>query len=345
LKEEKKFMRVLITGANGHVGANTVRELLNRDYEVVAFVRESSDLRGLNELDVTYAYGDVMDLNSLMRAANDCDVIVHTAAVFRWWAKDAEEIRQPALVGTRNIFQAAKSAGVKRIVYTSSVVSIGTTTDPEHMLTTDDWNENPHTPYADAKTQSERSAWQMANEYEIPTIVLCPGTIFGPYDYRITPSMNVLQGFANGSGQTFNSGLAAVDVRDVAAIHAMAVEDGTPGERYAIVGKNILFQDLGQIVTDLTGKKVGHFGASLGIGKMVAGLMEFGASITGKEPMLTRALLEDYVGRYQFVDGSPTFDAFRHTPHELRDTIRDSLEWLAKIDALKPEIAARLDKS
>jgi len=338
-------MRILITGANGHVGANTVRELLNRDYEVVAFVRESSDLRGLNDLDVTVAYGDVMDLDSLMRAANGCDVIVHTAAVYRWWAKDAEEIRQPALVGTQNIFQAAKSASVRRIVYTSSVVSIGTTTDPEHLLTTDDWNENPHTPYADAKTQSERSAWQMANEYEIPTIVLCPGAIYGPYDYRITPSMKMLQGFANGSGQTFNSGLAAVDVRDVAAIHAMAVENGTPGKRYAIVSKNILSQDLGQMVTDLTGKKIGHFGGDPSIGKMVAGFMELGALITGKEPNSTRALMEDYVGRYQFVDGSQTFETFGHTPYELQDTVRDSLEWLAKIGALKPEIAARLDKS
>ncbi|MCP4373583.1 MAG: NAD-dependent epimerase/dehydratase family protein [Deltaproteobacteria bacterium] len=338
-------MRVLITGANGHVGANTVRELLNRNYEVVAFVRESSDLRGLNELDVKYAYGDVMDLDTLMNAADSCDVIVHTAAVFRWWAKDPEEIRQPALVGTRNIFQAAKTAGIQRLVYTSSVVSIGTVIDPEQLLTTDDWNENPHTPYADAKTQSERSAWQMANEYDIPTIVLCPGTVFGPYDYRITPSMSVLQGFVNGSGQTFNSGLAAVDVRDVAAIHAMAVEGGTPGKRYAIVGKNIAFQDLGQMVTDLTGKKVGHFGGGLGMGKMVAGLMEFGARITGKEPALTRALMEDYVGRYQYVDGSPTLEAFGHTPYELRDTIRDSLKWLARIDALKPEIVAGLDKS
>ena len=337
-------MRVLITGANGHIGANTVRELLNRDYEVVAFVRESSDLRGLNELDVEYAYGDVMDLDALIRAADSCDVIVHTAAVFRWWAKDPQEIRQPALVGTRNIVQAAKQAGVERLVYTSSVVAIGTTPDPSKPLTVEDWNEDPHTPYADAKTQSERSAWELAEQNDIPMIALCPGTALGPHGYRITPSMSLLQGFANGNGQTFNSGLAAVDVRDVATIHAMAVEGGTPGKRYAIVGKNISFQGLGQMVMDLTGKKVGHFGGGLGMAKMVAGMMEFGARITGKEPALTRALMEDYVGRYQYVDGSPTLEAFGHTPYKLQDTIRDSLEWLARIDALKPEIAAKLDK-
>jgi dihydroflavonol-4-reductase len=223
-------------------------------------------------------------------------------------------------------------------------VSIGTTSDPKGLLTTNDWNEDPHTPYADAKTKSERKAWQMADEYGIPMIVLCPGTVFGPYDYRVTPSMNILQGFANGSGQTFNSGIAAVDVRDVAAIHAMAVEKGEPGKRYAIVNQNISFQELGRVFTDLTGKEVRHFGGSPGMSKILAGLMEFGAAITGKEPALTRALMEDYGRRYQYVDGRPTYEAFNHIPYELRDTVRDSLLWLAKIEAVNPEIAASVGK-
>lgn len=337
-------MRVLITGANGHIGANTVRELLNRGHEVVAFVREGADLRGLDGLDVNYAYGDVMDQGTLMRAADGSDVIVHSAAVYRWWAKDPEEIRQPALVGTRNIVQAAKQAGVKRLVYTSSVVAIGTSPDPSKQLTAENWNEDPHTPYADAKTQSERNAWEMAEQFDIPMVALCPGTVLGPYDYRITPSMAILQGFANGTGQTFNSGIAVVDVRDVAAVHAMAVEKGESGKRYPIVNKNMSYQDFAQMVTNLTGRKVKHFSGGTGMAKMVAGLMEFGARITGKPPQLTRGLVEDYNRRYQYIDGTPTYTDFSHTPIDIQDTVRDSLTWLAKINALKPEIATKLDK-
>jgi dihydroflavonol-4-reductase len=103
--------RILVTGANGHLGANIIRSLLKRGYEVVPFVRPSSDLRGLAPLNLTYAFGDVMDESSLLSAADGCDVIIHTAAVFRFWAEDPADIMQPALEGTRNIFNAAQKNG------------------------------------------------------------------------------------------------------------------------------------------------------------------------------------------------------------------------------------------
>lgn len=123
------------------------------------------------------------------------------------------------------------------------------------------------------------------------SIVLCPGTIHGPYDYRITPSMKMLQDYANRTGQTINY--------------------------------------------SLTGKKVMHLGAELGMVKFLDSLMEFGASLTGKEPAFTRAMPEDYVGRYQFIDSGNTIETFGHIPHALEDTVKDSLVWLAKISALK----------
>ena len=116
--------RILVTGANGHVDANIIRSLLKRDYEVIPFVRATSDLRGLDPLNLTYAYGDVMDESSLLTAAEGCDVIIHTAAVYQYWAKNPDDIMKPALVGTRNMFNAAQQAGVKRVIYTSSVWAV-----------------------------------------------------------------------------------------------------------------------------------------------------------------------------------------------------------------------------
>ena len=324
-------MRVLLTGANGHVGANTARELLNRGHEVVAFVRSTSDLRGLDGLDLDYAQGDVTNGESVKSAAEGCDAIVHTAAVYQWWTKDMESIAVTAVEGAKNVLEAAKHVRIQRVVYTSSVVAIGTTTDPETVLTVDHWNDNAHTQYAKAKTHSEREAWKMANAYDIPMIVLCPGTVFGPLDYKITPSTALILGMADGTGQSFDSGLAAVDVRDVARIHAQAVERGETGKRYAIVGKNVTLKQLGETVSKYTGKEVKHFGASPAIGKVVAGIMELGARFTGKPPVLTRALIDDYAGRYQFVDATPTKTEFDWSPIEFEDTVRDTVDWLTGI--------------
>src|SRR6188474_1469732 len=95
--------RALVTGANGHIGANLVRELLKRQYEVVPFVRPNSDLRSLAKLKLAYRFGDVRDPDALTQAAEGCELIFHTAAVYRLWAKRAEEILEPAMVGVRNV--------------------------------------------------------------------------------------------------------------------------------------------------------------------------------------------------------------------------------------------------
>lgn len=196
--------RILVTGANGHIGAKIVRSLLKHGYEVVPFVRTTSDLRGLAPLNLTYAYGDVMDESSLLAAAEGCEAIIHTAAVYRYWAKDPEEIMKPALDGTRNMFNAAKKVGVKRIIYTSSVWAVGLSTAPDMLRTTKDWNTDSQNPYEVAKTQSEQVAWQMADEFGIPMIAICPNGVLGPYDFRPTPSTVGFRDLVNGTQVTSN---------------------------------------------------------------------------------------------------------------------------------------------
>ena len=329
-------MKILVTGANGHLGANLVRALLKRQYEVVAFVRENADRQGLDGLDISIAVGDILDLASFKQAAEGCDVIIHTAAVYKWWLKDMDVIISTAVEGTKNLFEAAKHAQVKRIVYTSSAITIGTTSDPSQTLTAEHWNSTPHSPYVEAKVKSEREAWRLSEETEIPMIVINPGALFGPYDYRITPSTGILLGLADGSGQTFESGLAFTDVRDVAEIHALAVEQGQIGQRYAAVGHNVHFLDLGKAVTMLTGKKVGHFNPPAPIARFLAGILEFGSRFTGKEPMVTQKMLDDFNGRYNFIDASATYEEFEYQPMPFDQTLQEALDWLIKIDALAP---------
>lgn len=327
-------MKVLLTGANGHLGANIVRQLLKHGHEIISFVRPTSDLRGLRGLDVTLVKGDVTDAAALARAAEGCDAIIHTATHYAYWAKNAFVIEETAMKGAQNVVDAAKRADVQRLVYTSSSWAIGLTDDPNAVLTADDWNDCPHSLYARAKTFSERTAWELADRAGVPMISLCPGALFGPYDYRPTPSTRMLLGMADGSGRTFNGGLAMADIRDAATIHALAVDHGEVGQRYAIT-QCLHLREMGEHVTALTGKKVKHFGAPKAIARLVGGMMEFGAHFTGKEPPLTRGIIDDAAGRYMYIDGSRTWQTFNHTPFPVRETVRESLTWYVKMGWLK----------
>lgn len=327
-------MKVLLTGANGHLGANTARELLKRNHEVVAFVRPNSDLRSLKGLSITYAQGDVRDGKSLARAAADCDAIIHSATLFAYWAKNPALIEDTALEGARNVVAAAKDNGVKRLIYTSSSWAIGLTDDPAKVLSAQNWNDQPHSPYARAKTYGERIAWELADEAGVPMISFCPGAFFGAHDYRKTPSNRMLLEMANGSGRTFNAGLSMADVRDVAAIHALAVDRDPAGKRYAIT-QYLPFVELGRHVAAFTGKEVKHFGAPKPVARLVGGAMELGALLTGKEPPITRGLIDDAAERYMYVDGSPTWEEFEHAPFTIRETVRASLQWFVQVGWLE----------
>ena len=212
--------RILVTGANGHLGANTVRALLQKNYQVNAFVRNNSDLRSLVGLPVTYFFGDITDGEALTTAATGCDAIIHHAAVYKVWAKTPAEVMEPALEGTKNIFNAAAKAGIKRLVYTSSTYAIGTAKNPNLLLTEEDWNDQDNLPYGIAKTKSEQIAWELSEKFNVPMIVLCPAAIYGRYDYKVTPSHRLLVDVCRGLGMTVKGVLSFVDARDAGELHA-----------------------------------------------------------------------------------------------------------------------------
>jgi dihydroflavonol-4-reductase len=334
--------RVLVTGANGHVGSNLVRVLLRRGYEVVPFVRRTSDLRGLEGLGLDYVVGDVMDWNSLRAAAEGCDVMIHLAAFYRYWAKDPDEILQPALIGTRNALIAAKEAGIERVIYTSTTWAVGWSRHPNRLRTAADWNEDAHNPYAIAKTQGEKDAWRLADELGLALITICPSGIIGPYDYRITPSMAVLQGLINGTTPVTKSGLSLVHVHDVAEVHGRAIDQGKPGTRYIVAGPNALMHEYGQVVAKLTGVTPLQLKGGRTILQVVAVLAELGSQFTNAEPLLTRALAQEMGDRYMFYDSSTTYETFGISPRSIEEIFRDGIRWLLYINALKPGVAGRL---
>lgn len=334
--------RVLVTGANGHLGANTIRALLQLGHKPVPFVRTTSDLRGLAGLGLSYAYGDIRDGASLTRAAAGCQVIIHSAAVFRYWGKNPAEILETSLTGVHNVFQAAAAVSAERIIFTSSTYALGFSDDFDQPLNTTDWNENPVTPYAMAKTRSERAAWRLADETGIPLVVMCPSGIWGPYDYRLTPPMRWIRDLVTGLTAVIDTGASFIDARDAGLFHALAVEVGVPGKRYALAGDNLTMAEMAAIVNQLTGTR--HIKLNLPKPAMVgiASLMENLAKFTGQPPLSTRAFIEESYRRYQVIDGRLANQIFGLTPRKGQEMITDAVRWLVHVGAFTPRRVSRL---
>ncbi len=335
-------MKVLVTGANGHIGANVVRELLAQGHAVRAFVRKSADMRGLTGLEFEHHHGDVMQEEDLASAAQGCDAIIHLAAVYKTIAETPEEIVEPAIQGSRNVFKAAKAAGINRIVYTSSIASIGFSNSATEMRNANDWNDDAQNPYYLAKTQSEKVAQQLSRDYGIELIVLCPALVLGPHDYRITPSNQLVMDWLNGLGQTYPGGLNLVDVRDVAKAHVAALTKGENRQRYIVGGENMEVAEIGRRLKQLCGIRPMHLPFPRAVTLAFAWLVEKISRAFGIRPLFTRDLVYEVVGRYGFYDCSETYRTFEFQPRPADQSLVASVSWLATQGKLKPRVMQKL---
>lgn len=337
-------MKVLVTGANGHIGANVVRALIKQGHAVRGFVRQASDTQGIDGLDIELCYGDVMNAESLDQAAIGCDAIIHLAAVYKTIAKTADEIVEPAIEGAKNVFAAANKAGIKRIVYTSSVASIGFSYDPNVKRTGNDWNDDPHNPYYIAKTKSEQAAQALAKQYGIHVVVICPAIVLGPYDYRITPSNQMVKDWINGKGQTYVGGLNFVDVRDVADIHVAALTKGENYHRFIAGGENMEVKKAGLLLKKLTGVKPLHLGMSRKVTLLTAKMVEALCKITGITPPFTYDLVYEVAERYAYYEFQDTIDTLGVTPRKAEESLKGCIQWLLDNHKIKPSIEQKVKR-
>ncbi|MBX3229404.1 MAG: NAD-dependent epimerase/dehydratase family protein [Labilithrix sp.] len=290
--------RALVTGANGHIGSNLVRELLDHDYAVVAFVRDGADLRGLDGLDVRLVRGDVRDAGAVHEAMDGCTIVFHLAAPYVLWAKDDGAIVDPAVVGTENVLRAAKERGVKRVVLTGSCNAVGFTRG--EPLDETAFGEAATSPYIRAKREQERRARALAEELDVDVVTVLPTAVLGPHDYRKTPTTAPFVDALRGKGPV-PFPMNVVDVRDVARGHRLAAERGVAGERYLLGGDNVDMPTLATLIEKETGKKPAQGLPPMWVLRAVAVVAEAVSAVSGEPPMITRAILDDVAG------GAPLF--------------------------------------
>jgi len=319
-----------------------MRTLLERGLEPVPFVRASSDTQGIDALGVDYVRGDVLDADAVLAAAQGCEGVLNLAAVYRTYASDPDEIIQPAVQGIENVLRAAKACGIRRVVHTSSIAAVGFGWGPDDVRDESQWNDTPLNAYYQAKTQSERRAWELAAELDIPMITVNPASIAGPFDFRITPSSRYLQNLANGVGGTPRGGTNYVDVRDVAHVLVSALDRGEPGERYLVTGENITYDRLNEIIVELTGSQPARLAYPRWVVLAYGWVTERAARWTGREPAYSYDLLYETTGRYAWFDASKAEAVFDYQARDARSAVGATLSWLADRGALDERVAARV---
>ncbi len=243
--------KVLVTGATGFIGANVARALLQRGDEVRVLVRPTSDRRNLEGLPVEVAVGDLRDVDATRRAVEGCRRVFHVAADYRFWARDPRELYESNVRGTRHVLDACLRAGVERVVYTSTVGTIGLSALPAPCDETTPLLAGQLTShYKRSKLEAEEAALDYAAR-GLPVVVVNPSAPVGPWDAKPTPTGQVIVDFACGRLPAIvDTGLNIVHVRDVAEGHLLAAERGRVGERYILGHRNMT---LAEIVKELAG--------------------------------------------------------------------------------------------
>ena len=283
-------MKAFVTGATGFVGSHVARLLAEQEADLRLLVRPTSKLDNIRDLPAEHVTGDLRDPASLKSAMSGCDYVFHVAADYRLWAPDPREMYASNVEGTRAIIQAAQEAGIKRVVYCSSVATMGFTDQAIPVKESDPVaiaDMIGH--YKRSKFMAEQVALEAGNS-GANVVVVNPPTPIAEGDIKPTPTGRIILDFLKRKFPAYvDTGLNLADVHEVARGHILAMERAKPGERYILGGEDLTLKQLLDKLAALTGlpsptTKVPH-----SVAYAFACFDElFTGRLLGKEPRATR---------------------------------------------------------
>jgi dihydroflavonol-4-reductase len=285
-------MKCFVTGASGFIGANLVHELVARGHRVKALLRPESDARGLYGVEFQRVTGDILDRKVLDREMEGCDWCFHVAATYQLWMKNYAPMYETNVEGTRNVLEAAGNAGCRRIVYTSSVGTIGLPKKKKgQFMPTDELEKvsdgQMSNDYKRSKFRAESVAMDLFRKKGLPVIIVNPTAPVGPRDVKPTPTGQLIVDFLNRRMPAYlDTGLNWVHVRDVAIGHILAAEKGRFGDRY-ILGNaqgNWTMREMLKALEEITGIPAPRMKVPYWVAYQAAQINEMISFVTGNPP-------------------------------------------------------------
>jgi dihydroflavonol-4-reductase len=321
-------MLAFVTGATGFVGSHVARVLAEQGADLRLLVRTTSDTSNIETLNAERVVGDLREPASIAKAMAGCDTVFHVAADYRLWVRDPEQMYQANVEGTRTILESALKNGVRRVVHTSSVATMGFTSNG-HLA--DEGSpvklESMIGPYKRSKFMAEQLALK-AGISGMDVVVVNPTTPVGEQDIKPTPTGRIVVDFLKKKFPAYvDTGLNLVDVRECARAHVTALEKGRSGERYILGGENLTLKQILDKLAAITGLpspkvKVPYVMA------LAAGAVDevVTGRILGREPRATVDAVR--MGRKKmFVSSAKAERELGWAPSPVDGALRRAVEW------------------
>jgi dihydroflavonol-4-reductase len=319
-------MKVLVTGGTGFLGTNIVLECIENGYEVRAFGLAGSETKYIKDLGVDFMAGDVTDPQSVKMAMEGMDYVIHVAGDTSFWNKLFERQRRTNVEGPRTIMQAALDSGVKRVIHTSTVDTLGYN---PNGLADETWSDYNYAGwkynYGDTKREGEKIALSFV-EKGLEVVVINPGSMIGPYDFTLQFGrlfMDILNGNLPGIPA---GGAPWAHVREVAKAHVTALKKGRVGEKYICGGINATYKE----IFGLIGKSIGMKPPGMVMPKwllvMYGGISEFISRFTHKKPDMNPGQAH-YMSVFPKYDSSKAEKELDFQCIPLEKMINDARDW------------------
>jgi dihydroflavonol-4-reductase len=292
-------------------------------------LRPDSDRHNLNGLPVEIVTGDLTKPESLSSALKDCGALFHVAADYRLWVTRPEEMYATNVAGTLNLMRAAARANLKRIVCTSSVATLGFSSDgiPADETTPVGLHDMiGH--YKRSKFLAEKEVKRLAKEHGLPVVIVNPSTPVGPRDIKPTPTGRIIVDAASGRIPAYvDTGLNVVHVDDVAIGHLLAFQHGTIGERYILGAKNMTLREILTETTAIAGKPPPRLRLPHNLVLPIAYLAETWARLTGgREPLITVDGVR-LAKKQMFFSTAKAERDLGFRPRPVQQALRDAVDW------------------